>query len=166
MRARALHRHPRAAAGGYGAAFGRGFTLVELVVVLALVGALLAIAPMALGRYRDSADYRDTVRMFAALLAEARHSAVSGGRSVAFAVDLGARQYGVEGRAKRDIPEGLTVRATVADTELAADVARVRFYPGGNATGGSFEVIRASGGGARLRADWLDGRVTIERLEP
>ena len=34
----------------------------------------------------------------------------------------------------------------------------------GNATGGSIEVIRRSGAGARLRTDWLDGRVSLERL--
>jgi general secretion pathway protein H len=145
---------------------GRGFTLLELAVVLALIAALLAIAPMALGRYKESADYRNTVRMFAASLAEARQLAASGGRAVAFSVDLAARQYGVDGRPARELPEGLTVRAVVADTELAADVARVRFYPGGNATGGTFEVVRPGGEGARLRTDWLDGRVTIERLAP
>lgn len=145
---------------------GRGFTLLELVVVLALIAALLALAPMALGRYKESADYRDTVRRFAASLAEARQLASSGGRAVAFSVDLAERRYGVDGRPLRELPEGLTVRAVVADTELAANVARVRFYPGGNATGGTFEVVRSSGEGARLRTDWLDGRVTIERLAP
>jgi len=141
-----------------------GFTLLELVVVLAIVGVLLAVVPMALSRYKESADYRDTVRRFAALLAEARQAAVGGGRAVAFSVDLGSRHYGVEGRTQRELPEGLVVRAAVADTEFASGVARVRFYPGGNATGGTFEVVRPNGEGARLRADWLDGRVSIERL--
>ena len=142
----------------------RGFTLVELLVVLAIMGALLAIAPVALQRYRESSDYRDTVRMITAGLSEARNAAIAGGRVVAFSVDLGARQYGVEGRQTRALPENLEVRATVADTDLVNNVARIRFFPGGNATGGSVEVIRPSGEGARLRTDWLDGRVSIERL--
>jgi len=100
----------------------------------------------------------------AAGLAEARRAAISGGRVVAFSVDLGARQYGVEGRPAHGLPESLTIRATVAYTDLLDNVARIRFYPGGNATGGSIEVVRASGTGARLRTDWLDGRVSIEEL--
>ncbi len=57
----------------------RGFTMVELLVVLAIAAALLAVAPMALQRYRESTDYRDTVRTMTAALTEARHSAISGG---------------------------------------------------------------------------------------
>lgn len=144
----------------------RGFTLVELLVVLAIVAALLAVAPMALQRYRESTDYRDTLRSIAAGLAGARNAAISGGRVVAFSVDLGARRYGVDGGQSRELPEGLVVRATVADTDLADNVARIRFFPGGNATGGSIEVIRPSGTGARLRTDWLDGRVSFEGLSP
>jgi general secretion pathway protein H len=142
----------------------RGFTMVELLVVLAIAAALLAVAPMALQRYRESTDYRDTLRTIAAGLAEARNAAVSGGRVVAFSVDLARRHYGVDGGMQRDLPQNVVVRATVADTDLVDNVARIRFFPGGNATGGSIEVIRPSGTGARLRTDWLDGRVSLERL--
>jgi general secretion pathway protein H len=142
----------------------RGFTLVELLVVLAIAGALLAVAPVALQRYKESADYRDTLRTIAAGLTEARNAAITGGRVVAFSVDLAGRQYGVDGGVRRELPESLVVRATVADTDLAGNIARIRFFPGGNATGGSIEVIRSSGAGARLRTDWLDGRVSLEGL--
>ena len=144
----------------------RGFTLIELTVVLALVAALLAVTPMALQRYRESADYRDTVRSMTAGLTAARQAALVGGRPTAFSVDLAARQFGIDGQPARELPEGLTVRATVADTDLANNVARIRFYPGGNATGGSIEIVRASGTGVRLRTDWLDGRVSLEELLP
>jgi general secretion pathway protein H len=142
----------------------RGFTLVELLIVLAIIGALLLVAPAALQRYRESTDYRDAVRNIAAGLSEARNRAVSGGKVVAFSVDLSARQYGVDGQPPHALPESVVVRATVADTDFVDNIARIRFFPGGNATGGSIEVVRASGTGARLRADWLDGRVEIDRL--
>jgi len=142
----------------------RGFTLVELLVVFAIIGALLAVTPIALQRYRESTDYRDTLRAIAGGLTEARNTAISGGRVVAFSVDLSARRYGIDGGVKRDLPESIAVRATVADSDLVDSVARIRFFPGGNATGGSIEVIRQSGEGTRLRTDWLDGRVSIEGL--
>ncbi len=144
----------------------RGFSLIELMVVLALVAALLAVAPMALLRYRESVDYRDTVRGMTAGLTAARHAAISGGKVTAFNVDLAARKYGIDGRPANELPEGLVVRATVAELELVDSVARIRFYPGGGATGGSIEIVRPSGVGVRLRSDWLDGRVSLEELLP
>ena len=143
-----------------------GFTLIELMVVLAIAAVLLAVAPVALERYRESSEYRDTLRTMAAGLAEARRTAITGGRVVAFSVDLGGRLYGVDGRPTREVPSSLTIRATVADTDLVGNVARIRFFPGGNATGGSIEVVRQSGAGTRLRTDWLDGRVSMEGLLP
>jgi general secretion pathway protein H len=142
----------------------RGFTLIELVVVLAIAAVLLVITPVALHRYQESSAYRDTLRTMAAGLAEARQTAIAGGRVVGFSVDMGGRRYGIDGRPARELPANLTVRATVADTDLRDEVARIRFFPGGNATGGSIELVRPSGEGVRLRTDWLDGRVSIEGL--
>ena len=40
----------------------RGFTLVELLVVFAILALLVGLIPVAFDRFRDSAQYRDTVR--------------------------------------------------------------------------------------------------------
>jgi general secretion pathway protein H len=153
-----------ASIGLRGTDHGRGFTLLELLVVLGIAGMLLALAPIAFQRLKESSDYRDTIRTVAADLAAARHAAASTGRGVAFSVDLARRSYGVEGKATRELPAGVQVRATVADVEVENDVARIRFYPGGSSTGGTIEIVRATGVGVRLRTDWLDGRSAIEEL--
>lgn len=141
-----------------------GFTLIELLVVFAIAGILLALAPFAYQRYRESAEYRDTIRTVAAELSGARQLAMASGRDAAFSVDLGERQYGIEGQAPRGLPQGLEVRVTVADIEMRDRVAKIRFYPGGGSTGGSVDIVRPSGNGVRIRADWLDGRVTLHPL--
>jgi general secretion pathway protein H len=130
------------------------------------VGLLLAVTPFAVQRYRESSDYRDTIRTMTADLVAARRTAMASGRDVAFRVDLNERRYGIEGRPERFLPQGLELRITVAEGEFVDRVARIRFYPGGNATGGSIEILRPSGGGTRLRTDWLDGRVSMQRLSP
>jgi general secretion pathway protein H len=122
------------------------------------------VAPFAFQRYRESAEYRDTVRTMTADLSAARQLAMTSGRDVAFSVDLGQRRYGIEGLPPRTLPSGVDVRVTVADVEFTDRVARIRFYPGGNATGGNVDIVRASGTGVRLRADWLDGRITMQGL--
>ncbi|MDD2545111.1 MAG: GspH/FimT family pseudopilin [Burkholderiaceae bacterium] len=145
----------------------RGFTLVELLVVLAIMSLLIGLAPLAYQRLRESSQYRDVLRTMMSDMRSARQQALSSRTEVRFVLDLGRRSYGVEGRPVRQVPEAFRVQAAVAGIELAPQgVAAIRFLPDGGATGGSIDIARASGGGVRLRVDWLSGRVTQEALLP
>lgn len=138
----------------------RGFTLVELLVVFAMVALLAALVPLAFERLRESAQYRDTVRSMLSDIRQARYRALAEGREVRFKVDLAARNYAVEGRPARIVPEPLRLRATVAEIELTAGRgAGILFLPSGGATGGTIEIVRPSGAGVRLTVDWLSGGV-------
>ena len=138
----------------------RGFTLIELLVVFAMVALLTALVPLAFERLRESAQYRDTVRGMLSDIRQARYRALAEGRQVRFRVDLAARNYGLDGRPAKQVPEPLRLRATVADIELtAAQSAAILFLPSGGATGGTIEIVRPSGAGVRLSVDWLSGGV-------
>ena len=138
----------------------RGFTLVELLVVFAMVALLAGLVPIAFERLRESAQYRDTVRGMLSDIRTARYRALAEGREVRFKVDLAQRGYGVEGRPVHKVPEPLRLRATVADIELTADNrAGILFLPSGGATGGTIDILRPSGAGVRLTVDWLSGGV-------
>jgi general secretion pathway protein H len=143
----------------------RGFTLIELLVVFAMVALLTALVPLAFERLRESAQYRDTVRGMLADIRQARYRAIAEGREVRFRVDLGQRNYGVEGRSSKLVPEPLRLRATIANIELAAgQSAGILFLPTGGATGGTIEILRPSGAGVRLTVDWLSGGVAQSPL--
>lgn len=146
----------------------RGFTLVELLVVFAIVALLVGLMPIAFERMRDGAEYRDTVRTVASELRLARHRAMVEGRTLSFVLDLDQGVFGLsDGSVWHPVPKSLRVRAVVAGTEMhGAGKAVIRFLPSGGATGGSIEVTRASEAGTRLRVDWLSGRVTYEGLLP
>jgi len=143
----------------------RGFTLIELMVALAIAAMLLAVAPVALGRAYEAMQYRATVRSMLADMKSARLEAVRSGRPSTFTVDLETRRFGVGEQLGSQLPEALEVRVVVAQTEIRPHGrGAIRFYPEGGATGGSVELVRPSGAGVRLRVDWLLGRVTQEVL--
>lgn len=145
----------------------RGFTLVELLVVFAILALIMWLAPVAFDRLRDSAQYRDTVRTMLSQMRTARYRAMVEGKEIRFTVDLNRRVYGIDDAAPRTLPDTLNLRAIVAGVELQQQSeAAIRFLPNGGATGGSIEILRAPGTGTRLRVDWLSGRVTQEGLTP
>jgi general secretion pathway protein H len=144
-----------------------GFTLLELLVVLAIASLLIALVPIAFDRLREGTQYRDALRTMQSEMRQARQQAVTQGRAVRFQVDLAGRTYGVVGKVEHPIPEKLQVRATVASVEMQANqIAAIQFLPSGGATGGSFDLLRPSGAGTRLKVDWLSGRVVQETLTP
>lgn len=145
----------------------RGFTLVELLVVFAIMALLMGLVPMAFDKMRDAAQYRDVLRGMISEIRFARQQALLGHTEVRFMVDLGGRNYHSDGHALKAIPAPLEVRATVAGKELQGQgLASIRFLPSGGATGGSVDILRPSGVGTRLRVDWLSGQISQEALSP
>lgn len=143
----------------------RGFTLIELLVVLAVLALLVVLVPPSFERLRESMQYRDTLRRVLGDLRTARQQAVGQGREVRFSIDLSARRYGVEGRPQNEVPESLQIRFIAAQIETTAQQnVSIRFHPQGGATGGTVELVRASGAGTRVTVDWLSGAITQSAL--
>lgn len=128
---------------------------------------MVALVPAALGRLRESVDYRDTVRAVVSDLRVARQRAWVEGVEVRFVVDLAQSRFGIDGRAMRPLPQPLQMRATVAGIEWSAQrAAAIRFLPQGGATGGSVDVLRPNGGGVRITVDWLSAAVSQTAIDP
>ncbi|MDF1482623.1 type II secretion system protein [Extensimonas sp. H3M7-6] len=145
----------------------RGFTLVELLVVFAIMALLIGVMPVMYERMQEASQYRNTVRTMLSLLRTARYDAQTQGRETRFFVDLNQHLYGLDDANGTAYPDTLQISATVAATDLSsAGQAAIRFLPSGGSTGGSIDIQRPHGGGTRLRVDWLTGRIVQEPLQP
>lgn len=161
----------RAVAGTAGAGRGgrpaAGYTLVELLVVLAILGLITAIAlPMFTG-VLPGAELKSAARNLGADMRYARSRAIAGNREVTLSVDLVARRYAISGEAReRSLPEELTIDVLTARSELeGGDALRprrasIRFFPDGSSTGGRVSLSRG-GRTYHVGVDWLTGRVKV-----
>ena len=130
---------------------GRGFTLIEILVVLVLLGLALGIVVGAMPRRGGGVDLAGAAGDLAGALRLARARAIAFGRPVQVAPTADGGGYAVDGQIRR-LPPAIA---------LALDGrAAIGFGPDGNATGGT---LRLAGDGrvVLLRVDWLTGRVAI-----
>ncbi|MDR1462012.1 MAG: GspH/FimT family pseudopilin [Azoarcus sp.] len=142
-----------------------GFTLIELIVALAVAGLAAGASIAAYPKMRASMEYRSALRGVLAGMNKARVEAVRGGQSSVFYVDQETRTYGVDDRELGRFPDSISVQFTVAGQEAdSRGRGQIRFHPEGGATGGSVDLLRGPGSGVRLRVDWLFGSVTQEEV--
>ena len=139
-----------------------GFTLLELLIVITIIGLVYAVLPAGVFGGREGVELRSTARLVAEDLRRARGQAIASNREVAFLLDLEARRFGLPGLGKlAALPEGIEATVRTAG-ELLSDAtqARIQFFPDGSSTGGS---VTLSGAGKRYEVTvrWLTGEVRL-----
>lgn len=139
-----------------------GFTLLELMVVLAIATLLLALAPPLIGSAIPGVELKAAARRVVSGLRLTREEAIRSGRDAAFTIDVEARAFQVDGGYRRaQLPEGLDLKLEAAEAEMLSDHAgAVRFYPDGSSTGGRI-VLARDDKGYQVGVEWLTGRVRI-----
>jgi general secretion pathway protein H len=150
-----------------GTGASRGFTLLELIVVLVIVGLVLALVPGMMMRSQPGLDIEVAARAVADGLRRTRSQAMLTNREEVFSLDVEQRLF----RAGRDQPlkqldrtielQMYTAAAELIDTGSG----RIRFFPDGGATGGAIDLALGEQH-SRVSVDWLTGQVEIERASP
>ena len=141
----------------------RGFTLLELVVVLGLLAFTLAVVAPSLGRARLGLMVRSTAYELAANLRASRAAARATSIEHVLTIDLSQRLYWAEGVVgRRPLPPGVALDMTVPQGErINAAVGRIRFFPDGSASGARL-VLHDGRSTASLVVDWLTGDVRLQ----
>ena len=144
----------------------RGFTLVELLVVMAIAGLLLAVTPPLVSSAFPGVELKAAARRTAGALRLAREIAIAQGRAAAWLVDVEKNRYWIEDdhRSGR-IPRGLEIELVAATEEMRSDqVGGIRFYPDGSSSGGRV-ILKRGDSGYQVGVNWLTGRILVAAWE-
>lgn len=143
----------------------RGFTLVELLVVLVIASLVLALVGTSISRSISGAEMRTAARKLAASLRYTRTRAIISKSEQVFLVDTEERSYTAAGREPVTLPGEMEVQLTTARSELTSEnVGGIRFYPDGGSTGGSVE-LESNGRIYTVNVVWLTGEASVQREE-
>jgi len=138
-------------------------SLIEILLVMALIGAVGVLAAGVLTGGFDRMELRSTARELAAELRFARTRAVATGSTQQFSIDPAARSWqGADGHAG-SIARSLDVQFTGArEVQPGQGVGAVVFFADGASTGGRVQ-LRMRDAAWNIDVAWLTGEVTLRR---
>ena len=162
-----MERQPTSSAARVRLASKRGFALIEILCVLAIIGMLAAIILPAIPRATTRTKLESYAVQTAALLKADRNAAVRRQIQVTTRIDAPARliRSGVTGRAVH-LPDDVSLQALLASR--CADHragGSIDFFPSGMSCGGVVALTRP-GMGFEVRVNWLTGGVDIVPQKP
>ena len=140
----------------------RGFTLLEMVCVLALIAMMAAVLLPFIPHQTSRSRLQAYALQAASMLKEDRNAAIRRGTGVATLVDAGSRQ--IRSGATADIiriPDDVRFEALLPRTCNRRDsLSTISFFASGMSCGGAIALTRLDVG-YEVRVNWLTGRVEI-----
>ena len=134
----------------------RGFTIVELLVVMGVIGLLLAISIPAATRYTGRMRLGAATREVMGLLSLARSSAISSRMPQTVLVDVDAGRLLIEDSPDAAVQtkavtlaSSVVVRVTTSDGRILDAPVRLAFQPNGSLAGRSVEMTLSDGSRAQ-----------------
>jgi general secretion pathway protein H len=153
-----------------------GFSLLELIVVMALIGIIAALVPPLMTRSLSNLKMKTTVKEISATLRFARSQAISTKTTQFFFLDIEEKKYWISTFSHQS--STISLQPKTIDHEIAIEgfkssrdsddiirdgVVRVEFSPQGSSSGGVILVkIKDEDRVLSIDADMFTGRVKVE----
>jgi general secretion pathway protein H len=134
-----------------------GFTLLETIVVLALIGLLAGMSSQLLRPPSERLRLESASRALCATLRATRARAIATNAETAVVVDVFNKTYQSPASAPGKLPADAAITFDVASTQrLSAATGAITFFPDGSSTGGDI-VLQTPGARASIGVNWLTG---------
>jgi general secretion pathway protein H len=139
-----------------------GFTIVELLVAITIIGLVLAVAVPSSMRSYQSMQYRSAVTDVISILTSARHAAVNQGTAQDVKINTVTGELRL-GTTVKFLPSDINVVVHSVGELNEGNVGVIRFYPEGGSSGGGVDLELPTRSAVRINVDWLMGRVSQEK---
>jgi general secretion pathway protein H len=136
----------------------RGFTLLELIVVLFIAGMAVAVVVFSAGRIRENAVFRDEVMRLSQTLKHAREIAIMERTDVSVKLDAENNRYWIDyGNGKRSDTRALPAGLSLSGKEVV-------FFSNGGSSGGTMKIKNAKDQVYEIDVDSVMGKPKVKRL--
>jgi general secretion pathway protein H len=138
-----------------------GFSLVELLIAIAILAAIVSVAPIVTRSSGSAAADRAAAYRLVTELKVARSSALRRNQPEAVDFDATSRRFAVVGgREAVVLPNDVSVTVVSARAADAESGMRIVFFPDGSSSGGTI-LLTSPRGQNVIGIDWLSGRVGL-----
>jgi general secretion pathway protein H len=138
----------------------RGFTLVEMLVVLAIMAVTVAVSLPFVRKSGDVRSLEATAQLIAARLRQTQAESVGTNSERFFKIDL---KNATLLEPKYALPGGTNLHIETAEGQIIGDLAAIRFFADGSSTGGKITLNRGDNK-IELDINWLDGAVMLAKV--
>ena len=141
----------------------RGFTLLELLVVVTIIAAASLIVLPSLDRGLRKRQARQTVLALAATAREMRRQAIDQGKLKQLTVSPSEESYLASGGDIIHLPETIRITGVAGGEPIGDRLTQFVFFPNGSMLGGAIELSDRQGAVYIIRLESFVGRVVVTR---
>ncbi len=159
----------------------KGFSLIELMVVLILISLSVALVAPSLSRFLRTAELKGAAQRVSAILRYCRSEAANRGQTYQALFDSNLREIRVQSTASKgeddetgevksptktySLPEGIRMKGMdIPSSQDTSGHPQIEFYPNGGSNGGAILLDTQDRTGYKIKVDFLTGMVKVEKV--